>query len=34
MTWLERHIRLSRAALYLAILTAWEMLPRGACCCR
>jgi NitT/TauT family transport system permease protein len=24
----ERHIRLSRAALYLAILGAWEVLPR------
>jgi NitT/TauT family transport system permease protein len=29
MTWPERHIRLSQAALYLAILTAWELLPRA-----
>lgn len=29
MTWLEGHIRLSQAALYLAILAAWEMLPRA-----
>jgi NitT/TauT family transport system permease protein len=28
MTWPERHLRLSQAALYLAILAAWELLPR------
>ena len=28
MTWPERHLRLSQAILYLAILAAWELLPR------
>jgi NitT/TauT family transport system permease protein/taurine transport system permease protein len=28
VTWLERHIRLSQLTLYLAILVAWEVLPR------
>lgn len=28
MTWPERHLRLSQAILYMAILAAWEMLPR------
>src|SRR5262249_5788257 len=29
MSWPERHLRLCQAALYLAILTAWEVLPRA-----
>src|SRR5262245_7770059 len=29
MTWPERHLRLCQAALYLAILAAWEILPRA-----
>jgi len=29
MTWPERHLRLSQAALYLTILAAWELLPRA-----
>ncbi|MGH7350338.1 MAG: ABC transporter permease [Candidatus Rokuibacteriota bacterium] len=28
MTWPERHLRLSQAILYMAILAAWELLPR------
>lgn len=28
MSWPERHPRLCQAALYLAILAAWELLPR------
>jgi NitT/TauT family transport system permease protein/taurine transport system permease protein len=29
MSWAERHVRLSQALLYLAILAAWEILPRA-----
>ena len=29
MTWPERHVRASQAGLYLAILAAWEILPRA-----
>ena len=28
MSWPERHVRSSQAALYLAIVAAWELLPR------
>jgi len=28
MTWPERHVRICQATLYLAILAAWEILPR------
>ena len=28
MTWPERHLRLCQAMLYVAILAAWEILPR------
>ena len=29
MTWLEHHVRVSQAVLYLGILAAWEILPRA-----
>src|SRR5262245_56965157 len=29
LSWPERHLRLTQAALYLAILAAWEVLPRA-----
>lgn len=29
MTWPERHVRVSQALLYIAILAAWEGLPRA-----
>ena len=28
MTWLQRHLRVSQAMFYLAILATWEILPR------
>ena len=28
MSWIERHLRLSQALLYMGILAAWELLPR------
>ena len=28
MTWPERHLRLCQVMLYVAILAAWEILPR------
>jgi len=29
MTWLRRHLRMSQAVFYLAILATWEILPRA-----